>query len=158
MKRRFLAFNHLVTTEAAMRQSYKIILFLALAVLASLSCEAVTGLGQNTPPAANGTPVYVGGDPVFKPEQLPRAQVGADYTARVTVENTRTPVGDFSLQDGELPPGLTLKQVEGVESTAEITGTPSKAGTYKFTIYIWCYGTQRAGQTAQQEYEIVVEK
>ncbi len=131
-----------------MRLSLKIGILLALAALAlaSLSCEAVNRLAQDTPTS----PL------VFKPDQLPDAQVGKDYSVRVTVEGSRTPVGAFSLQDGQLPPGLALKKVAGVENTAEISGTPTQAGTYQFVIYVWCYGTQRSGQTGQKEYSIVV--
>ncbi len=129
-----------------MRLSSKLLVLLALAVLASLSCRAATPAEQE--PTASPL--------VFKPQALPDAQVGAAYSVQVTVEHSRTPVGAFSLQDGQLPPGLTLEKVKGVESTAEISGTPTQAGAYKFVVYVWCYGTQVSGQTGEKEYSLVV--
>lgn len=139
-----------------MRLSTKLLIILLLLALASLSCKAVSGLGQEiTPDPANSEPADPGAL-VFKPEQLPDAQVGKEYRVRVTVENTRTPVGAFSLQDGQLPPGLSLEKEKGETSAAVISGTSSQAGTYQFVVYVWCYGTQRSGQTGQKEYTIVV--
>jgi hypothetical protein len=129
-----------------MRRLYKILIILALVGLAGLACEAVTVFGVDIPSSTL----------VFKPEQLPDAQVGVEYSVRVTVEGSRTPVGDFSLKDGEYPPGLELKVVDGVENTAEIKGTPTEAGTYKFVLDVWCYGTNTPGQTGEKEYTIVV--
>jgi hypothetical protein len=136
-----------------MRRLYKILLIVALLGLTGLSCEAVTVFGEEIPSGPVDQPASA---LVFKPAQLPDAQVGADYSAQVTVEDTRTPVGEFSLQDGEVPPGLVLKAVEGVENTAEVSGTPTQAGTYKFVLYVWCYGTNQPGQTGEKEYTIVV--
>jgi len=56
-----------------------------------------------------------------------------------------------------LPPGLELVIVENVADTARITGTPEKAGTFTFTINVWCYGTMVSGQMGSKEYTILVE-
>ncbi len=139
-----------------MRLSTKLWFILLLAALVSLSCRTVTGLGQDTTP---GPAIFDDTDPgalVFKPEQLPDAQVGKEYSVRVTVEHTRTPVGAFSLQDGQLPSGLAMEKEKGETSAAVISGTPAQAGTYKFVVHVWCYGTQRSGHTGQKEYTIVV--
>jgi hypothetical protein len=41
-------------------------------------------------------------------------------------------------------------------NTIQISGTPTVAGTFSFTIYVWCYGTNVSGQTATQGYTLVV--
>ena len=92
----------------------------------------------------------------FSPATLPDAQVGSAYSATITVTQAATPVGDASIQDGALPAGLTVELAKTPEITIRISGTPTAAGTFKFGIYVWCYGTQAGGQTATQEYTLVV--
>ena len=58
----------------------------------------------------------------------PTAQVGAAYSSAITCGGC---VGTttFSIYSGSLPPGLTL-----TGATGAITGTPTTAGTYTFTV------------------------
>ena len=96
-------------------------------------------------------------DPLeFSPTTLPDSQVGVSYAAEITVSHAATPVGGVSVQDGSLPPGLDVDLGEQHDNVVHVTGTPTTAGTYAFTIYVWCYGTQVAGQTATQAYTLVV--
>jgi hypothetical protein len=37
-----------------------------------------------------------------------------------------------------------------------IKGTPSKVGTYKITVSVWCLGTNVNGQTGEKQYTLVV--
>ena len=92
----------------------------------------------------------------FSPATLPDAQVGAAYSATITVTQAATPVGDASIRDGALPAGLTVELAKTPENTIRISGTPTVTGTFEFGIYVWCYGTQVNGQTATQEYTLVV--
>ena len=41
-------------------------------------------------------------------------------------------------------------------NTIQISGTPTVSGTFNFTISVWCYGTNVSGQTADQQYVLVV--
>jgi hypothetical protein len=91
----------------------------------------------------------------FSPTTLPDAQVGSAYTATINVNQAATPVDGASIQDGALPVGLSLTATRASD-TIQISGTPTVAGTFKFTIYVWCLGTQVSGQTATQEYTLVV--
>ncbi len=91
----------------------------------------------------------------FHPDALPPAQAGVPYEAKVSTSNNETPAGDFSVSEGALPPGLTLEPLKG-ENAARIFGTPTEAGTYKFKIFVWCYGTNISGQTGEKEYILVV--
>jgi hypothetical protein len=92
----------------------------------------------------------------FSPATLPDAQVGSPYAATITVSQTATPVGGASVQDGAIPAGLELALAKEPVDTIQISGTPTVAGTFTFTIYVWCYGTQVSGQTATQAYTLVV--
>jgi hypothetical protein len=92
----------------------------------------------------------------FSPATLPDAQVGSSYAATITVSQAVTPVGGASVQDGALPAGLDLAVAKEPANTIQISGTPTVAGTFSFTIYVWCYGTNVSGQTATQGYRLVV--
>jgi hypothetical protein len=91
----------------------------------------------------------------FQPDRLPEAQVGAPFEAKISIGGNVTPAGAFSVQKNTLPPGLMLETLEG-QNAAHIVGTPTAAGTYKFTISVWCYGTNVSGQTGEKEYTLVV--
>ena len=92
----------------------------------------------------------------FSPSALPDAQAGVAYTADIAVTQTATPVGGASLQDGALPTGVDLALVDGTPNTVRISGTPKTAGTYTFTVSVWCYGTNVSGQIGTQQYVLVV--
>lgn len=93
----------------------------------------------------------------FRPDSLPPAQVGQEYSAPIAISQNETPVGEFFIAEGQLPAGMTLEQVEG-EDTAVLSGIPEQAGTYTFTVSVWCYGTNVSGQTGAQEYQLLVEE
>ena len=99
-----------------------------------------------------------GGRPalVFSPADLPPAQAGQAYSATISISHNETPVGDMYVDSGALPAGLALVFDE-TSRTAQISGTPSQAGTFKFTVGAWCFGTNVSGQTGQHEYELVVQ-
>jgi putative Ig domain-containing protein len=92
---------------------------------------------------------------VFSPAELPEAQVGQSYSATISVSGNVTPVGDLFVEAGTLPAGLELTFNQGSDR-AEVSGTPTDAGTAKFTLGAWCFGTNVSGQTGQQDYELVV--
>lgn len=91
----------------------------------------------------------------FQPDNLPVAQVGVAYNARITISGNATPAGQFSVPDGALPPGLTLETLKG-ENAARIFGTPKVAGSFKLKLFVWCYGTNVSGQTGEKDYTLVV--
>ena len=92
----------------------------------------------------------------FSPASLPDATVGTAYTADIAVTQTETPVGGTSVESGSLPTGLDAALVDGTPNTVRIAGTPKTAGTYTFTISVWCYGTNVSGQTGSRQYVLVV--
>ena len=97
-----------------------------------------------------------GGALQFEPEKLPDARLGVEHETKIHVTENRTPVGNFGLSKGALPAGLELIKLEDEEDMASIRGVPQEAGTYTFTVSVWCYGTNVSGQTGEKEYSLVV--
>src|SRR6266567_941386 len=71
---------------------------------------------------------------------LPSATAGSAYTAVVSVRGGQAPY-QFSVPAGELPPGLNLDSGAGL-----ISGTPTVAGTYAFTVDVRDVQPNDAGQ------------
>jgi len=93
----------------------------------------------------------------FSPTTLPDAQVGSPYAATITVSQAETFVALASVEDGSLPAGLKLELVHQPADTIQISGTPTVAGTFSFTIRVRCVGyPDFAGQTAAPRYTLVV--
>ena len=65
---------------------------------------------------------------VITPPSLPDGTVGTPYSETVVASGGNPPYG-YSVSAGSLPPGLSLNTVTG-----EISGTPTTAGTFNFTI------------------------
>ena len=95
-------------------------------------------------------------DLTFSPDELPGALIGEMYEVTITVSESVTPIGDISIAEGDLPPGLEFV-FEGGSDTALIRGTPEIEGAFHFSVSAWCFGTSIDGQTGEQEYVIVVE-
>ena len=93
---------------------------------------------------------------VFSPDQLPAVEKGEYYEVTISISQTETPVGEFRISEGELPPGLVLEQDPADSNKATISGIATESGNYFFTIYVWCYGTSRNGQTGEMQYSIEV--
>nr|ALG05172.1 ice-binding protein [bacterium] len=77
------------------------------------NCVALSGAVATSPTITSGTP--------------PTPHLDTEYSFRVIA--TGTPAPTFSVSAGTLPPGLSLNASTGV-----ISGTPTKSGTYNFTI------------------------
>ena len=92
----------------------------------------------------------------FSPTTLPDAQVGSPYAATITISQAETPLDNASVQDGALPAGLDVAVVQDQSHTIQISGTPTVAGTFSFTIHVQGLGTSVNGQTATQAYTLVV--
>jgi hypothetical protein len=96
-----------------------------LACPTAVLCVA-TGEG---PGGATVTPITVIAPLAVATTSLAAAQQGSSYTTNLAAVGGHTPY-TWSLASGALPPGLTLKP------TGVISGTPSKAGTYPFTVEV----------------------
>jgi uncharacterized protein (TIGR03437 family) len=81
----------------------------------------------------------------LSPTTLPGGQVGAAYTQTLTATGGGTP--SFALSAGALPPGLTLNTATGA-----LSGTPTQAGTFTFTIR----ATDNSGCSGTREYTLTI--
>ena len=79
------------------------------------------------------------------PIDLHRGHVGERYRAKVTVTGGDTPV--WSVSSGKLPAGLKLNTKTGV-----ISGTPKRAGTFRFKIFV----TDSLGAKVSIQYALVI--
>ena len=94
---------------------------------------------------------------VFSPTELPGAQTGQPYSVTISVSQNQTPVGDMYVSAGSPPPGLRLAFAgRGQATSADLSGTPTAAGTYTFTVSAWCLGTNVSGQSGEQAYTLIV--
>ncbi|HEY5138028.1 MAG TPA: putative Ig domain-containing protein [Methylococcales bacterium] len=91
----------------------------------------------------------------FLPDKMPDAKVGSLYIVEFVITGNVTPVGNYSISAGALPPGLELIMEEQLH-TARISGTPTQSGSYNFIVSVWCYGTNVSGQTGDKQYTLVV--
>ena len=64
------------------------------------------------------------------PNSLPNGKVGKAYHATITATGGQYPIYTFAFVSGTLPDGLALN------SHGKITGTPTKAGTFHFTVSV----------------------
>jgi len=79
---------------------------------------------------------------------LPNGQASVRYSASPTATGG-TPPYSWSVSSGSLPPGLTLNT-----TTALISGTPSQAGSYPFTIQV--KDSTATPQTASQPFTVTI--
>jgi PKD repeat protein len=88
------------------------------------------------------------GSLTFGSTSLPSDAHGTAYSQDFTTTNG-SEVDTFALTAGSLPPGLTLN-----DSTGVLSGTPTKAGTYTFTIT--ATDAEIPGETGSQQYTFIV--
>ena len=129
-----------------------------LTAIVSVSCLLVSrAKARPTPDEPEPTFAPVTTPLKIEPESLPNGQTGVAYEVELRVSDNVTPVYDVSISSGALPAGLELIFEDGIDG-AKITGTPDETGSFTFIISVSCFGTQVSGQTAEKEYQIIVEQ
>lgn len=134
-----------------MRKSVMFVLVLMTAAFVP-ACGFLSGASQELPTRLPPESKVL----TFLPVELPAAMVGKPYEVRIDIGNVKTFAGLFEIQEGLLPPGLTLERVKS-ENAVIITGVPEAEGQYPFVLYVQCMGTNDPGQEGRMKYAIVVE-
>jgi hypothetical protein len=114
--------------------------FLAAASSLAMLLTLAPGVALAIPPDIDATP-------------LPNANVGTEYAVFLTATGGEGegPL-EFRVIDGRLPRGLKLQRSFGVQS-ALIFGTPTREGTFTFTVQV----EDGVGNTDTEVFTIVVE-
>jgi uncharacterized protein (TIGR03437 family) len=82
---------------------------------------------------------------------LPNGTVGAAYSQAITATGGTTPYTGWTVTAGSLPGGLSLSA--GSQAGTELlSGTPTAAGTFQFTIQV----TDTAGLTATAQFNLTI--
>ncbi|MDO4281250.1 MAG: S-layer homology domain-containing protein [Peptococcaceae bacterium] len=85
--------------------------------------------------------------PIITTSSLAAGKVGIEYNKGQLSVTSQEPV-EWTISDGTLPEGLSLDK-----STGEISGTPTKTGTYHFTVQATIKDDISASQTMSIEIE-----
>ncbi|WP_256788232.1 putative Ig domain-containing protein [Frankia sp. AvcI1] len=92
------------------------------------------------PQSAASSAVTINASPGLALPAPPLGEVGAAYTDQFTVTGGTSPF-TWSISSGSLPPGLILNATSGL-----VSGTPTTAGSYPFTVRVVDAGGQAATQ------------
>ena len=128
-----------------------------------ISLHATTGVLNGTPSSAgtynftvvaasgltNGSQAYtvvINSAIRITTASLPAGQVAVPYSQTIAVSGGTSPYV-FSVSTGSLPAGLSL-----ASATGSVSGTPTKAGSFSFTVQV----TDHIGATATQTYTLTV--
>lgn len=109
--------------------------------------DSTTGMGS--PFTATGTFTLTVAAPTITlaPGTLPAPAVGAAYSQTVTASEALPATFTYAVTAGALPQGLSLNASSGA-----ITGTPSAAGSFNFTIT----ATDGSGFSGSRAYSVIV--
>ncbi|MBB5476092.1 beta strand repeat-containing protein [Micromonospora parathelypteridis] len=102
--------------------------------------------GGAGPPSAQSAPVIPNQSPSLTNPAPPAGQVSVPYSNQLTVNGGTAPFA-WSISAGSLPPGVTINA-----STGLLSGTPTTAGTFDFTVRV----LDASSQAATQALSIVI--
>ncbi len=105
-----------------------------------------TGLATTGPQSASSAAVVPNAQPSLTFSAPPSGQVGLAYSHPLVVNGGTAPFA-WSVSNGALPAGLTLNA-----STGLLSGTPTAAGAYSFTVQV----TDASGESATRAVNLVI--
>ncbi|MET8142136.1 putative Ig domain-containing protein, partial [Sphaerisporangium sp. NPDC005288] len=111
----------------------------------TFTVTAVNAAGPG-PASARSTAVTPNANPSLTFPPPPSGQVGVAYSVQLTMTGGTAPV-TWSVSAGSLPPGLTLNP-----STGLLSGTPTAAGSFPFTVRI----VDASGQSDTRAATVVI--
>ncbi|WP_051958901.1 putative Ig domain-containing protein [Janthinobacterium sp. RA13] len=114
----------------------------------SFSYTASNGVGTSAP--ATVTITVSGPTITITPSTVPAATVGTAYSENVTAANGAAPY-TYAISAGALPAGLSLNT-----STGLLSGTPTAAGTFNFTVRAEDSSTGSGPYTGARAYSLTV--
>lgn len=125
------------TTLAAISgRSVELVTIVSL-LLVLAGCAGFSSGGNNSSTSSQGLTIS---------GVLPAGTVGSSYNGTITVSGGTAPY-HFSISSGSLPPGLSLGAATGT-----ISGTPTQAGTFAFTLAV----TASSSLSGTQQFQITV--
>ncbi len=124
------------------KRSSKLVLALAL-MACSLLWEGCAGLPPSSAASSQSSTQHISIQ-----TSLPGSSVGRSYREVLSVSGGSAPYS-FDVSQGQLPPGLVLNPLTG-----SISGVPTQAGTFTFTITVTC---EPLGSTAPRTYPVTGE-
>jgi large repetitive protein len=89
--------------------------------------------------------------PSYDGSNLPPAMAGGAYAQDFSSDGGASPY-TWSVASGSLPPGLALTSPDANDTNSQLSGTPTTAGTYTFTMQVSDYD----GQQATQQFSLTV--
>jgi uncharacterized protein (TIGR03437 family) len=96
-------------------------------------------------------PAITSGFTIITASPLPDGTVGSAYSQALSASGGATPYQGWAVIGGSLPPGVSLTTLGGV-LTALLTGVPTAAGTFSFTVQV----TDHANATATRQFSLTV--
>jgi hypothetical protein len=107
----------------------------------------ITAVSATSPSAySNATVTLTSGAFSILTGSLPAGSTGSPYSASITGAGGETPYR-WSVASGVLPSGLQLNATTGL-----LSGSPTKAGTYAFSVR----GTDNAEQSTEHNYSVLI--
>lgn len=105
--------------------------------------------GQPQPPQPPPPPVEIS----IRPAELPGGRVGLAYAGPPIVASGGSAPYALAISGGAPPPGLGLAPAPGRDDAAQLSGTPTSAGTFSFTVRAFDAG----GASASRPYSVTIE-